>query len=101
MTCFDGPQGHWNLQRYPVRNNDPLRAWDAADEYLLEELAAHSLPSHPDAKVVVVNDSFAALCCCLHPFHPNLVRDSFLTPSDGPNGNSGGGHGEAHDSGRN
>lgn len=28
----------WPLQRWPLRTDDPLRAWDTADEYLLDHL---------------------------------------------------------------
>ncbi|MBY6063383.1 methyltransferase [Pseudidiomarina sediminum] len=55
------PLGHWQLHRYPVRSNDPLQAWDAADELLHAQLATlqqtQQLPQHP----LLVNDSFGAL----------------------------------------
>lgn len=28
------------MQRFPIEKNQKLRAWDAADEYLLNDLAA-------------------------------------------------------------
>jgi 16S rRNA (guanine1207-N2)-methyltransferase len=52
------PQGRFSLRR---RHHDPtgsLRAWDAADEYVLEHLAAEGIDS---ARWLVVNDGFGAL----------------------------------------
>lgn len=78
MSQISVPQGQWDLYRYPVRNNDPLRAWDAADEFILNELHDQSLPQ-PSQRLLIVNDSFGALSCCLHPYEPTLVSDSCLT----------------------
>ncbi|WP_410498252.1 class I SAM-dependent methyltransferase [Chitinibacter sp. S2-10] len=44
------------LLRYPGKHAKELRAWDAADEYLSDFLAA-------EASVVLVNDAFGALHC--------------------------------------
>ncbi len=77
MSQISVPQGQWDFYRYPLRNNDPLRAWDAADEFILHELQDQGLP-RPAQRILVVNDSFGALCCCLHDFAPTLVSDSCL-----------------------
>ncbi len=56
------------LERYGERD-DSLRAWDAADEYLLEELFEHRqdwLP--PNARVLVFNDQWGALCITLDKY---------------------------------
>ncbi|HEB81755.1 MAG TPA: methyltransferase domain-containing protein [Gammaproteobacteria bacterium] len=60
-------------------NKSSLRAWDAADEYLLSYLAEDNLleKAHGGA-VVVVNDNFGALGLSLHSFHPVLMTDSYL-----------------------
>jgi 23S rRNA (guanine1835-N2)-methyltransferase len=42
------------LSRYPSKHAKELRAWDAADEYLAEQLAGQQ-------KVLLINDSFGAL----------------------------------------
>lgn len=55
------PQGNFRLQRLPSRRRELLRAWDAADEYLLQELAG-SAAGH---RVLVVNDAFGALAVAL------------------------------------
>ena len=66
----------FELARFPLRHNDPLRAWDAADEYILHELAES--PPSPDARTLIIGDSFGALTCALHRFSPVLWTDSFL-----------------------
>ena len=35
MEILKIPQGEFQLSRYPGRKKELLRAWDAADEYLL------------------------------------------------------------------
>lgn len=57
------PQGSFRLRRYPdPGERSPLRAWDAADEYLLHHLA-DGVAGAPDpgGRTLVVNDSFGAL----------------------------------------
>jgi 16S rRNA (guanine1207-N2)-methyltransferase len=46
----------FDLDRWPVRQRDPWRAWDTADQYLLE--AVGPAPAPP---VLVINDGFGAL----------------------------------------
>ena len=71
------PQGEFALRRLPSRANDVLRAWDAADEYLLFDLASRQL-AH-DACIFVLNDSFGALGVALHQFRPIALSDSWLS----------------------
>ena len=72
------PQGCFQLKRFPPRKNELLRAWDAADEYLLNYLAIEDpLASH--AQVVILNDSFGALTLALHAHAPTAISDSFLS----------------------
>lgn len=47
------------LKRYPVAKDDPLQAWDAADELVLEQVASLGLPA--GARIAVLGDSFGAL----------------------------------------
>lgn len=35
-TEMQVPQGQYELCRFPVQQDESLRAWDAADEYLLD-----------------------------------------------------------------
>ncbi|MCV6589426.1 MAG: methyltransferase [Marinobacterium sp.] len=77
MQILSMPQGDFSLQRYPVRPRETLRAWDAADEYLLQQLADEALPAK-DSRVLIVNDNFGALSVALHPHQPTLISDSWL-----------------------
>jgi len=70
------PFGRLLLRRYPIRKGDTLRAWDAADEYLLNELAGQGIA--PDTRVLILNDNFGALSVSLAGFSPTLVSDSSI-----------------------
>lgn len=76
-TYLRGAQGEFTLRRLPLRVNDALRAWDAADEYLLEDIAARQLPE--TARLAILNDSFGALAVALNRFHPVAISDSWLS----------------------
>ena len=69
--------GVYRLQRLPARPREPLRAWDAADEYLLRELAAQGAPA-PNGPILILNDSFGALATALHAFPLWSASDSVL-----------------------
>src|SRR5690606_3291105 len=56
---FHDGQFTWQLQRFPPRKNDPLQAWDSADELLIQAAAEMQSP------VMVLNDSFGALAIAL------------------------------------
>lgn len=62
------------LQRLPVTDDaSPLQAWDAADEYLLQQV------EQPGAgPLLIFNDAFGALACALARFQPVCVSDSFM-----------------------
>jgi len=71
-------QGEFELNRLPKRPRELLRAWDAADEYLLNTLAEElNLPAA--ARVLIVNDSFGALAVALNAFRPDAISDSYLS----------------------
>lgn len=83
METLVVPQGEFELARFPVRKNDRLRAWDAADEYLLQHVA-DSRP-HGDQPavptVLVVNGGPGALAVGLVAGGATDVRvmsDSYL-----------------------
>jgi 16S rRNA (guanine1207-N2)-methyltransferase len=65
------------LHRYPLRRNDPLRPWDAADEFLLKHV--QDAGSEPGEEVLVINDGFGALATALHDRHPTTWNDSYLS----------------------
>jgi 16S rRNA (guanine1207-N2)-methyltransferase len=54
-TRLTTPYGVFVLHRYPARKSEVLRAWDAADEHLLEELSVLDLSNQQS---LIVNDSF-------------------------------------------
>lgn len=67
--------GEFELHRYPARRRELLRAWDAADEYLLERVFELELQRQP---TLIVNDSFGTLGVVLHQFSPLSWSDSWL-----------------------
>ncbi len=72
---FQSPYGDFELQRQPVLSRLPLRAWDAADEYLLQQLNEQNCrPANP----LIVNDGFGALSIAMHAFTPQNWSDSWL-----------------------
>ncbi|WP_457673563.1 methyltransferase [Thiolapillus sp.] len=74
---FHTPFGDYRLQRLPARRRELLRAWDAADEYLLHHLAEQGLPSVGD-RALLLNDSFGALATALHSCPLWSASDSLL-----------------------
>ncbi|MBY6187020.1 methyltransferase [Marinobacter hydrocarbonoclasticus] len=60
------------LERFPPQPQDPLQAWDAADELLLN---AHQLP---EGRLLILNDHFGALACGLADRPLSWVNDSFV-----------------------
>ena len=79
-------QGEFELNRLPKRPRELLRAWDAADEYLLDTLAEQlKLPDGSTrlttnaARVLIVNDSFGTLAVALNAFRPHAISDSYLS----------------------
>lgn len=77
MPTFLTPFAELDLIRQPEQNNDPLQAFDAADEYLLRQVAADGLTE--GSRVLVLNDAFGALAAGLAG-HARVTSsgDSFL-----------------------
>jgi 23S rRNA (guanine1835-N2)-methyltransferase len=73
---FKSPIGDFQLQRLPRRKQELLRAWDAADEYLLQTLAEDGLLT---SNCLIVNDSFGALSVVLNGQKPVSWSDSWLS----------------------
>jgi len=71
------PQGCFELKRLPARKRELLRAWDAADEYLLNHLA-ETRPAE-SSRLLIINDSFGALAVALNRFQPTAISDSWLS----------------------
>ncbi len=63
----------FTLHRFPKTDAEtPLQAWEAADDYLLQQVDKVSGP------VVIFNDAFGALACALHQYQPVSVSDSVV-----------------------
>ncbi len=77
-NIFNVGDGTFELHRFPQRPRELLRAWDAADEYLLDYLAENDLPDK-NGNVLIVNDTFGALAVALSHYRPHALSDSYLS----------------------
>jgi len=77
MELLQVPQGEFRLSRYPKRKNELLRAWDAADEYLLTYFYEDG-PASEALSILVINDSFGALATALSKHIITVWTDSWL-----------------------
>lgn len=78
MNTLETPQGQFTLNRYPVRKGEQLRAWDAADEYLLQYLEEQHILTD-SMKVLILNDSFGCLSIALASHKPCSISDSYVS----------------------
>ena len=78
---FETALGSYRIQRFPLRAQQPLQAWDAADELLLNTLAAEypKCLSSSESRVLLVNDQFGALATALHAQQPDCWSDSTMS----------------------
>jgi len=75
-NLLSSPFGSINLERLPRDSSQTLRAWDAADEYLLQYVhEQHSACQQP----LIFNDNFGALSLSLHQQQPVSINDSFVS----------------------
>jgi 23S rRNA (guanine1835-N2)-methyltransferase len=70
--------GSFQLHRFPVRKKETLRAWDAADEYVLQYIDENELLDE-DVSLLIVNDAFGALSVPLSRYAPVVMTDSYLS----------------------
>ena len=77
MEILKVPQGEFQLSRYPYRKNDRLRAWDAADEYLLN-FVNEDIKPEKSLNILIINDSFGALATALADHKLTIWTDSWL-----------------------
>ncbi|RDE24267.1 methyltransferase domain-containing protein [Motiliproteus coralliicola] len=75
---FKRPEGTYRLHRYPHQPRLPLRAWDAADELLLQHLDELRQQGLALPSPLILNDAFGALALGLHQLGPYSCGDSFL-----------------------
>ena len=73
-TQFDAPQGTFTLRRHG-HPSERLRAWDAADAYILREISS-ALPPPDSGGTLIVNDGFGALSLALHAHAPISLIES-------------------------
>jgi len=65
------------LKRYPIIKNDPLKAWDASDELVGEYLKT---PKYCECKkLLLINDSFGALCKASESREIYCYSDSYVS----------------------
>lgn len=75
---FPLPQGgELLLRRYPRSAQHGLQAWEAADEYLINELENHHW--NTDTPLLILNDAFGALTLALHHHQPISINDSRIS----------------------
>ncbi len=77
MELLVHQEREYRLRRFPLKKDDRLRAWDAADEYLLQWLDAGQTEI-PDGDILLVNDTFGALGVALSDRTPVGWGDSYL-----------------------
>lgn len=78
-TIFSVAQGQFTLNRVPVRQHETLRAWDAADELVLDYLHEHHSNDLIDSsQVLIINDQFGALSIALNKTQLSNWSDSFI-----------------------
>ena len=78
---FETSLGSYRIQRFPLRAQQPLQAWDAADELLLNTLVAEypECLTSTESRVLLVNDQFGALATALHTQQPDCWSDSTMS----------------------
>ncbi|WP_261842328.1 methyltransferase [Aliamphritea ceti] len=79
MNQLHVPQGEFSLHRYPVRAKETLRAWDAADELILQHLADVITQDNSLQNILILNDGCGALATALAPSNPVIMSDSFIS----------------------
>lgn len=78
METLKAPQGEVKLARYPYNKKTLLRAWSAADEYLLNYL--YDEEQVTESNILIINDSFGALTIALAKYNNITVwTDSWLS----------------------
>ncbi len=72
--------GQYLLKRFPLTRNEKLRAWDAADELVLDHIYKHNplaeRNTKDSAQVLLINDGFGALSVALNEYLPDNWSDS-------------------------
>ena len=77
-TSIKTPFGEYQLHRYPVIKKETLKAWDSADEYVLQYLDENKSLKEKTS-LLIINDGFGGLSVPLSKYHPVVVTDSYLS----------------------
>ncbi|ELT6392676.1 23S rRNA (guanine(1835)-N(2))-methyltransferase RlmG [Salmonella enterica] len=76
MSHVDDGFRSLTLKRFPQTDDvNPLLAWEAAGEYLLQQLDETEIRG----PVLILNDTFGALSCALAEHSPYSIGDSYLS----------------------
>ena len=76
MSHSDNGFRSLSLKRFPETDDvSPLQAWEAADDYLLQQLDDTTI----SGPVLIFNDTFGALACALAEHKPYSIGDSYLS----------------------
>ncbi|HDI4946215.1 TPA: 23S rRNA (guanine(1835)-N(2))-methyltransferase RlmG [Salmonella enterica] len=76
MSHVDDGFRSLTLKRFPQTDDvNPLLAWEAADEYLQQQLDETEIRG----PVLILNDTFGALSCALAVHSPYSIGDSYLS----------------------
>jgi 23S rRNA (guanine1835-N2)-methyltransferase len=76
MSHLDNAFRSLMLKRFPETDEvSPLQAWEAADEYLLQQLDEVEI----SGPLLILNDAFGALSCALAEHSPYSIGDSYLS----------------------
>ncbi|EBU2520882.1 23S rRNA (guanine(1835)-N(2))-methyltransferase RlmG [Salmonella enterica] len=76
MSHVDDGFRSLTLKRFPQTDDvNPLLAWEAADEYLLQQLDETEIRG----PVLILDDTFGALSCALAEHSPYSIGDSYLS----------------------
>ncbi len=78
---FKTTTGSYKLERIPKTGKGDLRAWDAADEYLLQTFYDEYISKQRVKKtdtILILNDAFGALSIALHEFNIHNWGDSYI-----------------------
>ncbi|MDZ7808428.1 MAG: methyltransferase [Gracilimonas sp.] len=74
MDTFNFKDNTYSFSRYPETTNRSLRAWSAADEYLIDKLFEDDTISET-THLGVYNDRFGFLSCILNRHEPTVILE--------------------------
>jgi len=82
LEQFTTPSASYSLQRIPEIPNDTLRAWDAADELIMNTVFsdyADSLDKPASQAILIANDTFGALSVAFNEYAIDSWSDSYVS----------------------